>query len=99
MQSRVAELKARPVSAAVGIDDNAWNGWWEQMQEMGLTLSEVSIGSGEAGGAIDSAIRQLDAIRGATQRKRSILEALAQELRSFAAKATPNLTSLRAKIA
>lgn len=97
MQSRVAEIKARPVAVEGAIDEQAWNGWWKQVQEIGIT--EAPVTSGEAGGAIDAVIRQLDAVRRSDERKRSVLEALAQELRRLAERPKPDLMSLRAKVA
>lgn len=98
MESRLAELKARPISAEEGLDEVAWTEWWGQIQAMGLKVSAVPMASREAAGAIDAAIKQIDAARRATERRKSLLETLIQELGDIAKKARPDLAPLRGKV-
>lgn len=98
MESRLAELKARPISAEPGIEETAWSEWWGRMQAMGLKASAVPITSREAAGAINDAIMQLDAARRAAERRRPILDALTQELSEIATRTLPDLASLRGRI-
>jgi DNA repair exonuclease SbcCD ATPase subunit len=99
MESRLAELRARPISAEAGLDETAWSAWWARMQAMGLKVSAVPIASREATSAIDNAIMQLDAARRAAERRRPLLDALTQELSGIAARTLPDLASLRGKVA
>ncbi len=99
MESRLAELRARPTSAEAGLDEAAWSEWWARLQAMGLKVSAVPIASRGATSAIDSAIVQADAARRAAERRRPLLDALAQEISGIAARIFPDLTSLRGKVA
>jgi DNA repair exonuclease SbcCD ATPase subunit len=99
MESRLTELKARPISAEAGLDETAWSEWWRRMQEMGLKVNAVPMASREATSAIDNAIGQLDATRRAAERRRLLLNALTQELGDVAARTLPDLSSLRGKVA
>lgn len=99
MESRFAELKARPISAEAGLDETAWSEWWGRIQAMGLKVSAVPMASREATSAIDNAIIQLDAARRAAERRRPILDALTQELSGTATRSLPDLASLRDKVA
>lgn len=99
MESRLAELRARPTSAEAGLDETAWSEWWVRMQAMGLKVSAVPIASRDATSAIDNAITQADAARRAAERRRPLLDALAQEIGGIAARTLPDLMSLRGKVA
>jgi chromosome segregation ATPase len=66
---------------------------------MGLKVSPVPMASREAAGAIDAAIKQLDAVRRAAERRRQLLDALSGDLGSSAAKPKPDLALLRDKVA
>jgi DNA repair exonuclease SbcCD ATPase subunit len=99
MESRLAELRARPFAAEAGLDETAWSEWWARMQALGLKVSEVPLTSRETTGAIDDAIMQLDAARRAAERRRQLLDALTQELSDVATRSLPDLTSLRGKVA
>lgn len=99
MESRFAELKARPVPTESSLDEAAWSTWWGQLQGMGLKVTPVLMASREAASAIDAAIKQLDAVRHAAQRRQQLLDALNRELGSIATKPRPDLTLLRDKVA
>jgi len=99
METRLAELKARSIHSQDGLDDTAWTEWWGQMQAMDLEVSSVPMASREAAGAIDAAVRQLDAARRAAERRRLLLDSLAQELGDIATKAKPDLAALRSRVA
>ena len=99
MESRFAELKGRPMPVQSGLDEQAWNQWWEQMQAMDLKVSGMPMASREAASAIDAAIRQLDAARRSAERRRDLFDAVAQDLGGLGAKPKPDLISLRAKVA
>ena len=98
MESRLAELRARPTSSEVGLDETAWSEWWVRMQAMELKVSAVPMASREAASAIDNAIKQIDVARRAAERRRALLDALAQELSRVAGRTLPDLASMRAKV-
>lgn len=99
MESRWAELKARSVPSESGVDEAAWGVWWGQLQAAGLKASAVPMASREATGAIDEAIKQLDAVRRAAERRQQLLDALTHDLASLDAGPTPDLAPLRDKVA
>lgn len=99
MASRLAELKARPIAAEARLDEATWAGWWEQLRALGLKDNAVPMSSREAPSSIDAAIKQLDAARRATERKKSLLDALTHDLRDIAKKARPELAPLRGRVA
>jgi len=99
MESRLAELRARPTSAEAGLDETAWSEWWVRMQAMELKVSPVPMASRDATNAIDNAIMQADAARRAAERRRSLLATLTQEINDIAARPLPDLTSLRGRVA
>lgn len=98
MESRLAELEARPILAEAGLDETAWSEWWARMQAVGLKVSAVPMASRDATSAIDNAIMQIDAARRAAERRRAILDALNQELSDIATRTLPDLASLRGKV-
>lgn len=98
IESRIAELSARAIPVEGGLPEAAWSTWWGQMQAMELKVSAVPMTSREAAGAIDAAIKQLDAARRATERKRRLLDALSQELGSLAGRVRPDMDLLRDKV-
>lgn len=98
MESRLAELRARPTSSEVSLDETAWSEWWVRMQAMELKVSAVPMASREAASAIDNAIKQIDVARRAAERRRALLDALAQELSRVAGRTLPDLASMRAKV-
>lgn len=99
MESRLAELRVRPIAAEAGLDETAWSEWWMRVQAMELKVTPVPMASRDAAGAIDSAIRQAEAARRAAERRRPLLDALVQEISGIAARSFPDLTSLRGKVA
>ncbi len=98
MESRLAELRARPMLADAGLDETRWSEWWARMQAMGLNVSAVSMTSREATAAIDNAIIVIDAARRAGERRVGTLDALAQELIGLATRILPDVAALRDKI-
>lgn len=99
MESRLAELRARPTSAEANLDETAWSEWWMRLQAMGLKVSAVPTVSRDATSAIDNAIMQTDAARRAAERRRTLLDALAQEIDGIAYESLPDMTALRGKVA
>ena len=99
MESRLAELKGRPVSSDDTLDDGLWNKWWGQLQKVGVSVGPVSIDSREAASAIDAAIKQLAAAFRAAERRLQFLESLGSELTLTGGKAKPDLTPLRDTVA
>ncbi|HLG57809.1 MAG TPA: AAA family ATPase [Vicinamibacterales bacterium] len=99
MEARLAELKSRSAISDTGVDEAAWAAWWEQLRAAGLKVSPVPMGSREAPGAIDAAIKQLDAVRRAAERRQQSLEALSRDVAGIAAKPKPDLTPLQSKVA
>jgi DNA repair exonuclease SbcCD ATPase subunit len=99
MESRLAELKARSVPAKGGVDEVAWSSWWDQLRSLSLKVSSVQMASREAGGAIDTAIKQLDAVRRAAERRQQLLDALNRDVVGITTTVKPDLALLRDKVA
>jgi len=99
MESRRAELKARPVTAGTGLDEASWNKWWRQLQELGLRVSLIPMSSREAASSIDAVIKQLDALRLAAERRQQLLESLGRDLGGIAGRVKPDLVGLRERAA
>ncbi|MBI4178579.1 hypothetical protein HY522_04025 [bacterium] len=99
MESRLAELKSRLVSSEDSLDEQLWANWWGCLQSLGVSINSVPIASREAAGAIDAAIKQLDAARRAAERREQLLDSLGKELSGIAGKSKPNLAPLRDTVA
>lgn len=98
MESRLAELKSRPIPPDTVLDETAWLGWWTQLKAFGLSLTPVRVGSREATEAIDAAITQLDALRRAADRRHQLLESLRRDLPSLASMPHPDPAPLRTQV-
>jgi DNA repair exonuclease SbcCD ATPase subunit len=94
MESRLAELKARPAEED-DLVESVWTSWWGQLRELGLKVSPAPMASREAAGAIDSAIKQIDSVRRAAERRHQLLDSLVEEVQTIAATPRPNLAPLR----
>lgn len=99
MDSRLAELQSRSVVSDGGLNEEAWNAWWVQLQVAGLNVKPVPMASREAPGTIDAAIKQLDAVRRAAERRQQLLDALNRDLGAIVAGPPPNPAPLRDKVA
>lgn len=98
MESRLLELKNRPIRE-LAADESAWTKWWRQLQEAGINVVPLPMASREAAGAIDAAIKQIDAVHRAAQRRQQGLDALSHDLDALTAMSAPNLTLLRERVA
>lgn len=99
MQSRLAQLIGHPTTQDNVLGEKEWTEWWNVARKIGVRVTEVSMLSGDAGGAIDLALRELDSIRQGAERRKTVLDTLIQELRGLEGKQKPDLISLRAEVA
>jgi len=98
MESRLAELKARQVPTEGRVDDAAWKAWWGQLQAAGLEISPVPMASREAPEAIDAAIKQLDGLRRAAERRQYQLDSLTRDLDGITAIPKADPTPIRNRV-
>ena len=99
MDARLTELRSRPLVSGGGLNEEAWNAWWVQLRIAGLSVKPVPMASREAAGTIDAAIKQLDAVRRAAERRQQLLDALNRDLGATVAAPPPDPAPLRDKVA
>ena len=74
MQSRLAQLVGHPTTQGKVRGEKEWTEWWNEARKIGVRVTEVPMLSGDAGGAIDMALRELDSIRLGAERRKTVLE-------------------------
>jgi DNA repair exonuclease SbcCD ATPase subunit len=100
LDARVADLTVRQSEhpdLSVSIAD--WNLWWENLNDLGLTVTRTDLTARDAPVAIDSVIKQLDAKRLITERQINTLEALLVDIRGLASQTAVDTEVLRDQVA
>ena len=95
IEARLADLTLNSSQASPAITSDEWSRWWQGLSAVGTKVAQVEPGSREAPSAIDSAIKQLEAVRRSTERRMQTLAAIRSEIAGLAKLAKPNLESLR----
>jgi len=90
MDSRLAELKSRPLSLENSITDSVWNTWWSELQSLGIKSGVVAMDSREVSEAIDMAIKNLDALRRSFERRSQLIEELTKDLTTIGVRTKPD---------
>lgn len=107
-RTRLATLESRLESLASGQEaiadlDGAWTGWWSAVASLGVAAAPaVSVVAGNAPQLLDTAVRQLGALRRDRAREVSELRTLASDLDSFLSERAaelPDIDALRATAA
>ena len=94
LENQVSRLSGAP--SEYDLKDDQWQGWWERINKLGIKVQHVpSRGKAEAAGAIDSAIKRLQATRAANERTKADISTLLDEIKSREAFRVPNLATLR----
>jgi len=95
---RLNSFKARRVPGEDKPDEESWNRWWAKLLAMGVKVSAVPMASLEAATAIDIAIRQIDALRRAAERRQQQLDSLESEIRVVSQRSKPDAAAPRKKV-
>lgn len=98
LESRLAQLSAVDDLLGVRVEE-AWDSWWKQVRAVGLEVTHVpAVDSNEAAQTLNAVIRQSDAVRRATERRRDIAVELLSELQTRAAPKVADQVHLRAQL-
>lgn len=95
IEARLTELIAHASHASPAITSEAWSRWWQSLGALGLKTVQVEPASREAPAAIDSAIKQLEALRRSTERRIQALGAIQTEFAGLANRPVPEIPPLR----
>lgn len=98
IEARLSELTARASQASAPITSEAWGHWWQSLSVLGVKAVQVDPGSREAPAAIDTAIKQLEALRLSTERRLQALGAIETEIGGLASRTMPEIPPLRDKV-
>ncbi|MGV3520301.1 AAA family ATPase [Luteitalea sp.] len=101
IDSRIADATASASKNPSGLAPEAWNEWWENATGLGITTPRVSFSSREAPGAIDAAIKEIDALQRLAERRVQSLLSLDADIQEDAqhGAADVDLEPLRARVA
>jgi DNA repair exonuclease SbcCD ATPase subunit len=97
IEARLAELTGRASQALPTATSESWGQWWQNLSALGLKAVPVEATSREASGAIDSAIKQLEALRRSTDRRRQAFSAAQSEIAGLVTRPIPEVPPLRDK--
>jgi exonuclease SbcC len=98
IEARLSELTARLSQSSPSIAPEVWDKWWRGQSALGLKAVQVEPASREAPAAIDSAIKQLEALRRAAERRLQAAGAIRTELTAMAARPLPEIPPLRERV-
>jgi len=98
IQSRLSDLTVRASATASAITPDAWSQWWRDLAAVGLPLNQVEPSSRDAPSAIDSAIKQLDALRRSTERRVNALRLVDTDIAALVSQPGPEIQALRDKV-
>ncbi|MGB7219891.1 MAG: AAA family ATPase, partial [Vicinamibacterales bacterium] len=97
IEARLAELTARASQTLPTVTAESWGQWWQNLSALGLKTVAVEATSREASGAIDGAIKELEALRRSTERRQQTLSAAQSEVAALGTRPVPEVQSLRDK--
>ena len=95
IEDRLSDLSQRGSQSLPMITSEAWGEWWQSLSTIGLKAVQVEPASREAPAAIDTAIKQLEALRRSTERRRQTLGAIQTEVAGPLVRPTPEIPPLR----
>ena len=95
IEARLSDLSQRGSQSLPMITSEAWGEWWQSLSTIGLKAVQVEPASREAPAAIDTAIKQLEALRHSTERRRQTLGAIQTEVAGPLVRPTPEIPPLR----
>ena len=98
IEARLSELIRRGSQSLPMITSEAWGEWWQNLSTIGLKAVQVEPSSREAPAAIDTAIKQLEALRRSTERRLQTLDAIQTEVAGPLVRPTPEIPPLRDRV-
>ena len=98
IEARLSELIRRGSQSLPMITSEAWDEWWQSLSTVGLKAVQVEPTSREAPAAIDTVIKQLEALRRSTERRLRTLEAIQAEVAGPLVRPTPEIVPLRDRV-
>jgi len=98
MELRLAELRGRTAVRGEIRNEVAWNEWWRRIGAFGVDTTLPDATSNESGAVIDSALRQLDGLRRATQRRLELGRSVQNDLITLGSMPTPDVSALRSQL-
>ncbi len=98
IEARLSELTRRELETPPSITSAVWDDWWQSLSALGLKSVKVELASREAPSAIDSAIKELTALRRSTERRLMEINAIGTEITALAAKPVPMIPPLVEKV-
>jgi DNA repair exonuclease SbcCD ATPase subunit len=91
-----SQLKSTIAAEPLTVQAEAWRAWWTEASDLGLALTEApAIDGPTAPGRLDSALKELQAIHLAAERRRQMGDDLSVELRALPAAPSADIAGLR----
>ena len=98
IEARLSELALRSSQSLPMITSKAWGEWWQSVSTIGLKAVQVEPATREAPDAIDTAIKQLEALRRSTERRLQTLDTIQTEIAGLLARPTSEIPPLRDRV-
>jgi DNA repair exonuclease SbcCD ATPase subunit len=92
--ARLAELRIHETQSQLSVTSDAWTGWWNSLDDVGIQPIQVEFSSVEAPGVIDRVINDLNVKKRAAERRFEQLSSLQADLAEFTQGTTTDLTSV-----
>ena len=97
LESALASLSSRRMGEAANLNV-IWDQWWEVARQVGIVVEQVPLDSAEAPSALDSAVKELAALRHARERRLDSANELVSDLKARAKASMPNERGLDRKL-
>lgn len=94
-EARLAELSQRLAAPSLSLTEDAWKSWWQEVAEVGVNTPYVDLGARDASQAIEAAIKQLETMRLASDRRVQLLKSSQTELAALSRQTLPPLEPLQ----
>jgi len=98
IDARVMELKARPADQSTPTEDE-WSVWWRSLEQLGLRVTRPAMDSREAPSNLDAAIKNLDGLKRAAQRREHSLASLLGDVDTLGAPPDMDTAAIREQVA
>lgn len=98
VHARIEDLRDRLRTSPASVDASTWSDWWERLRAEGVSVSQVALDDRAAPSAIDSAIKELDAIRRGAERRGSLLALHSVGSGATLARRPPDLQQMRDRL-
>jgi DNA repair exonuclease SbcCD ATPase subunit len=88
LESALASLSSRQIGEAANLNE-IWDQWWKVARRVGIVVEQVPLDSAEAPSALDSAVKELAALRHAQERRLDSATELISDLKARATALMP----------